>query len=77
MDRRKEQGGVTDEFIEGVNEFMEFARNSEEYLRQEKPKMRCPCKICKSKRYHYGDDVMAHLYEKGFMPNYYYWTSHS
>ena len=40
-------------------------------------KLRCPYVKCKCKVFKFGDDVMTHLHENGFMPNYYWWTSHS
>lgn len=76
MDRRKEGGYVTDEFIAGVIEFVQFASREDVYQRQLDPKMRCPCRKCKCRQWHYGDDVMVHLHEQGFMRNYYYWTKH-
>ncbi|XP_027351246.1 uncharacterized protein LOC113862354 [Abrus precatorius] len=62
------------EFVKGVNEFIEFATTQQSF--QKYQQLRCPCKKCQCRRFHYVDDVMVHLYEQGFMKNYYYWTNH-
>ncbi|RDX84963.1 hypothetical protein CR513_33913, partial [Mucuna pruriens] len=48
------------EFTQGVNDFIEFVTSQDNFQRQ----------------YHHVDDVMVHLYERGFMKNYYYWMNH-
>ena len=60
------------EFIDGVHEFIEAA---------EKHKyggfVRCPCKFCKNERgYSSSRTIHSHLFNSGFMPNYYIWTKH-
>ena len=60
------------EFIDGVHEFIEAA---------EKHKyggfVRCPCKFCKNEKdYSPSRTIHSHLFNSGFMPNYYVWTKH-
>ena len=60
------------EFIDGVHEFIEAA---------EKHKyggfVRCPCKFCKNEKdYSSSRTIHSHLFNSGFMPNYYVWTKH-
>jgi hypothetical protein len=75
MDTRLDQNRhLRLEFVEGVNEFIEFATSQENFQRFSK--LRCPCKKCECRRFHNVDDVMVHLYERGFMNNYYCWTNH-
>jgi hypothetical protein len=75
MDNRLDSNRhVTAEFIAGVNDFITLATSQENYQRD--GKLRCPRKKCKCQKFKYVDDVMVDLYEKGFMPNYYYRTNH-
>ena len=60
------------EFIDGVHEFIEAA---------EKHKyggfVRCPCKFYKNEKdYSSSRTIHSHLFNSGFMPNYYVWTKH-
>ena len=60
------------EFMDGVHEFIEVA---------EKHKyggfVHCPCKFCKNERdYSSSRTIHSHLFNSGFMPNYYVWTKH-
>ena len=66
--------GCTHEFIRGVEEFDAFARLQSVYLRE--GKYRCPCSKCKNKKFLIPEDVKVHLYRRGFMHAYWYWTSH-
>lgn len=74
IDNRKENGGITSEFMNGVGEFIEFLEGQPNF--NPAHTIRCPCKKCKCLRFHDVTDVMQHLFMKGFMPNYYYWTCH-
>ncbi|XP_070057821.1 uncharacterized protein [Nicotiana tomentosiformis] len=38
--------------------------------------IRCPCVKCKCFHFFESEDVKTHLYKKGFMNNYFVWTSH-
>ena len=60
------------EFIDGVHEFIEVA---------EKHKygsfVRCPCKFCMNEKdYSSSTTIHSHLFNSGFMTNYYVWTKH-
>jgi len=66
--------GLRNERFMGVNMFDEFARNQEEYRINKV--YRCPCVKCKNMQYITPDIVKSHLYRKGFVKNYWYWTSH-
>ena len=67
------QKGYTDEFLNGVEEFVSFACQQ---ANSSNGKIRCPCSKCKNLKYLNPDEVRVHLYKKGFIPNYWYWTCH-
>jgi hypothetical protein len=65
--------GFTDEFRNGLDEFVSFA------LRQEcivNDNIRCPCSNCKNVPWKHFKDVKLHILQAGFKPNYWYWTCH-
>ena len=66
--------GYTKEFLKDVEDFVLFACQQPNFQSEEK--FRCPCCKCKNQRYLTTDEVKLHLYKKGFVPNYWYWTSH-
>ena len=68
------RGGLTPEFVAGVNEFDMFARNLPVYLREKV--YRCPCAKCENTKLLPPEEVKVHLYKKGFTSGYWYWTSH-
>ncbi|RDY01453.1 hypothetical protein CR513_15226, partial [Mucuna pruriens] len=68
--------GWTNEFIEGVYEFLQFAISQEKFQLQAE-KIRCLCNKCKCKVFKFLDQVDYDLCEQGFMSNYYWWTNHS
>jgi len=74
MWNRRRGGCITNEFIEGVNEFLDFAFSQTDFVSEDK--IRCPCRACKNKRFHSRDDVTYHLYSKGFTQYYDRWTAH-
>jgi len=39
-------------------------------------KIRCLCTTCKNLNFLYSEDVKVHLYRRGFIPSYWYWTCH-
>ena len=55
--------------------FDEFAQNQEEY--RVSGVYRCLCVKCKNMQYFTSDVVKSYLYRKGFVKNYWYWTSHA
>jgi len=63
-----------EEFIEGVNEFIIHAMSLEPF--QIGGMIMCPCVKCKYLRFYGSKDIKTHLYKKGFMDNYFVWTSH-
>ena len=68
------RNGYTNEFIIGMEEFMKFVCEQPIYLSE--GLIRCPCIRCKNEKYHTPDLVNVHLYRKGFIPHYWYWTAH-
>ena len=65
--------GYTNEFLNGVEEFVAFACQQAHLA---KGKIRCPCSKCRNMNYIMPEDVRVHLYRKGFVANYWYWTCH-
>ena len=60
------------EFIDGVHEFIKVAENH-----KYGGFVRCPCKNCKNEKdYSSSRTIHSHLFNSGFMPNYYVWTKH-
>lgn len=75
MYNRLDDGGqLRNEFINGVNEFVEFAQ--EHPVCNDGDRIRCPCIRCKNARYMETDMVKVHLYKKGFTPRYFNWLCH-
>ncbi|WVZ01850.1 hypothetical protein V8G54_022656 [Vigna mungo] len=66
--------GLKEDFVIGVEEFVETARQSQYYAID--GGIRCPCLKCECTRILKDDEVKVHLYQKGFMPNYKIWTFH-
>lgn len=67
-------GLLTEEFAEGLQQFMSFASNQPRTL--ETGKMYCPCPICQNRRFGTVSGVWKHLYNRGFMAGYKVWYSH-
>ncbi|XP_073138901.1 uncharacterized protein [Henckelia pumila] len=76
MYRRLENGFVTNEFFNGVEEFVNFAKMHPEIMCGQT--MRCPCnhRKCRNRAYHDEDEVKLHLCRYGFVPDYYRWHHH-
>jgi hypothetical protein len=70
----EKRSAITNEFYTGVYQFIEFAKSQDTVYSD--GILRCPCAKCKCKWYKLEDDVLVHLFNKGFMPNYYRWTCH-
>ena len=66
---------LTNEFREGVYEFLQYVIGQEKFVEQCEM-LRHPCVKCRCKVFKYVDQVGLDLYEEGFMPNYYWWTIH-
>ena len=70
----RDRSGYTQEFLDGVNEFDQFARTQTEFLNG--GKYRCPCAKCRNRVYLTPDEVKMHLMYKGFVQGYWFWISH-
>ncbi|OMO99515.1 Transposon, En/Spm-like protein [Corchorus capsularis] len=67
--------GLTNEFIAGVEEFIQFASTQYEHMDGEL--LRCPCRKCDNLQFLDPKEVTLHFYNKGFTKNYFNWVSHS
>ena len=68
------RAGLTDEFINGVYEFIRHACTLSQY--HDEQVIRCPCRKCKSGKSFVPDDVIIHLCRNGFKPQYWWWIDH-
>ncbi|XP_060182795.1 uncharacterized protein LOC132612706 [Lycium barbarum] len=64
--------GLRDEFKQGVEGFI----NQANLFCQKDGTIRCPCADCNCIKWLKPEDVRADLCSKGFMDDYYVWTSH-
>ncbi|XP_042441812.1 uncharacterized protein LOC122027062 isoform X3 [Zingiber officinale] len=69
-----ERRGLTDEFIIGLKQFLDFASSNVEFM--DGKKLRCPCRKCHNGKFLQSNQVEEHLCRFGFTPNYYNWTCH-
>ncbi|KAH0862597.1 hypothetical protein HID58_079808, partial [Brassica napus] len=76
MDQRidPESNQVSEIFLGGVDAFIQFACNQEDY--KERELLLCPCARCKNVKQREARVVARHLFLYGFKGNYYFWTSH-
>ncbi|XP_043814818.1 uncharacterized protein LOC122724339 [Manihot esculenta] len=76
MYNRLKDGLLNTEFLNGLEEFIQFASTHPECM--DGMNIRCPCsmKRCSNRRFLCVDDVRYHLMKNGFVPNYYRWTAH-
>ncbi|XP_058759557.1 uncharacterized protein LOC131632856 [Vicia villosa] len=65
--------GYTEEFRNGLDEFVSFALQQEGIINDE---IRCPCSNCKNVPLKHFEEVKVHIFQKGFKPNYWNWTCH-
>jgi len=65
--------GYTEAFLNGVAEFVSFALGK---TNLSNGKITCPCTTCKNLNFLDSEDVKVHLYRRGFIPGYWYWTCH-
>ena len=65
---------VTNEFKEGVERFFQFAFLQPNHV--DENKIRCPYSKCRNLKFCDRDEVLLHLYYKGFDELYTVWTSH-
>ena len=69
-----ETGLLTEEFSEGLREFMALATNQKKARKT--CKIYCPCNKCQNRRLIVIDEVWSHLYCHGFVPGYKIWYNH-
>ncbi|KAH0893933.1 hypothetical protein HID58_056362, partial [Brassica napus] len=76
MDQRidPESNQVSEIFLGGVDAFIQFACNQEDY--KERETLLCPCARCKNVKQREARVVARHLFLYGFKGKYYFWTSH-
>ncbi|XP_060178050.1 uncharacterized protein LOC132607983 [Lycium barbarum] len=68
------RGGMRQEFVDGVDAFVDYAMTLETFLSH--GLVRCPCVKCKCSNYETPEIVRLHLYKDGFEKDYAVWTSH-
>lgn len=73
MYSRFNEEGISDRYIKGVEEFIEFAKSKSEFMCGDQ--IKCPCVKCHNFRFEDIDAVRFHLYSKGFMGNYRIWVA--
>ena len=61
---------LSDGFIVGMDEFIEFEQSQLDFVFE--GKIRCPCLKCQNRVLHLIEDVKEHLYRRGFVANYYH-----
>ncbi|PWA91763.1 hypothetical protein CTI12_AA087200 [Artemisia annua] len=61
-------------FCSNLDVFLEFAFSNKAFV--DNNRIKCPCLECNNKHYKTRNEVMFHLYEKGFTPNYTTWSAH-
>ncbi|XP_073295278.1 uncharacterized protein [Primulina huaijiensis] len=76
MYARLDNGFITEEYMNGVEDFVNFAKSHPECMSGDK--LRCPCaqRKCRNTIFHDEDTVKVHLGKYGFIPNYYNWYVH-
>ena len=67
--------GLREEFISGVDQFINFALSNEE-CQKNGESVRCPCSKCRNRRFEHPNTVVEHLYRRGFVDDYWIWTCH-
>ena len=66
--------GVSYEFRQGVEEFLNFAFDNPKFVHAEK--IRCPCRSCMNSYWLSRGEVNFHLFKRGFATGYSRWTHH-
>ncbi|XP_057999097.1 uncharacterized protein LOC131177938 [Hevea brasiliensis] len=76
MYARLKDGLLTSEFIEGIEQFITFAKQHPEWM--DGDKLKCPCNHRKCQNRNYADEntIRLHLMKHGFVPYYYKWILH-
>ncbi|WJX27971.1 hypothetical protein P8452_16742 [Trifolium repens] len=68
------RGQVKDVFKMGVEFFINTVKHNLIVIRE--GGIRCPCVVCGCTCMRSEDEIRVHLYNKGFQPNYWVWSSH-
>nr|GEV29814.1 transposon, En/Spm-like, transposase-associated domain protein [Tanacetum cinerariifolium] len=61
-------------FCSNLYVFLDYAFSNKAFV--DNNRIKCPCLECDNKHFKIRNDVMFHLYEKGFTPNYTTWSAH-
>ncbi|WMV37676.1 hypothetical protein MTR67_031061, partial [Solanum verrucosum] len=65
------RGGILSSFITGVNNFIQYACSQKN--RMSGDNIKCPCKKCHNLKYMDVEMVKYHLFQYGFVENYFVW----
>lgn len=65
------RGGIVSNFIIGVNNFIQYACSQQN--RMSGDNIKCPCKKCHNIKYMDIEMVKCHLFQYGFVENYFVW----
>jgi len=65
------RGGILSSFITGVNNFIQYACSQKN--RMSGDNIKCPCKKCQNLKYMDVEMVKYHLFQYGFVENYFVW----
>ena len=68
----EDTGKFSEEFIAGMDQFMTFA-SSQPLAQSNSGKFFCPCSVCRNDKFLPGPKIWKHIYNRGFMPDYYVW----
>lgn len=74
MYNRVDGGLLRTEFVNGVQEFIEFA--TQHQVHKDSNQIRCPCQKCNNRRFLDVETVREHLYRRGFCHSYFEWICH-
>ena len=70
--RTGKKASIKQHFYNGVHEFIRFAKSNN----RNNTEIRCPCSKCQHLKHWKPDIVEVHLYQYGFVPDYYFWDRH-
>ncbi|KAK1400605.1 hypothetical protein POM88_000210 [Heracleum sosnowskyi] len=75
MRRRHDgKGGISEEYVRGVNSFVEFVQP--EKKKHPEGLLKCPCKKCKNQAFMTEDELKWHLLQFGIIEAYITWDLH-
>ncbi|CAA0828761.1 Unknown protein [Striga hermonthica] len=72
FNQRDGSGFLSDGFIKGVNEFLDFAFSRP----GNRKRVRCPCARCRNTEFRDREDIKYHIYNYGFVSGYDHWDAH-